>query len=154
MSWQEEINGLVAKHGDQLTPAQVLAYARDPSTALHEQFEWNNETAGERYRLVHARDLIRRVVVHIDQGVGHKPLKVRALVNVDRGSRAYVPIAVVRQSDESTQKVIHQLLLDLESAKRRLLSHAAALNAPDDLQRAIDAFIAQNAPPQEERASA
>jgi hypothetical protein len=42
-----------------MKPEQVVEYARDPSTALHDRFEWDNEVCGDRYRLYQARMLIR-----------------------------------------------------------------------------------------------
>lgn len=48
-----------------LTPSHVLARARDPQSALHQHFEWDDSTAAERYRMHQADRLICKVRVRI-----------------------------------------------------------------------------------------
>ena len=45
-----------------LRAKDVVEYARDPETALHGEFEWDDAKAGHEYRLEQARKLIR---VHV-----------------------------------------------------------------------------------------
>lgn len=42
-----------------IKPESVVEYARDPGTALHSAFEWDDEKASQEYRLLQARRLIR-----------------------------------------------------------------------------------------------
>jgi hypothetical protein len=44
-----------------LTPANVVDAARDPNHPLHNRFQWNDSVAGEAYRKIQARALIRTV---------------------------------------------------------------------------------------------
>lgn len=62
--------------GGVIHPADVVEAARDPGSAMHRQFEWNDGEAAEAYRLQQARALIRRVKVNVvrsDQEVVHIP---------------------------------------------------------------------------------
>lgn len=59
-----ELREIEAEHGA-LTPSHVVARARQPQTALHRHFEWDDSTAADRYRLVQADRLIRKVWVHV-----------------------------------------------------------------------------------------
>lgn len=144
MTWQEELSTLARELGDKLTPDAVVDRARDPKSALHGQFEWNDEEAGAEFRLLQARGLIRRVVVKFDRGAGNRPTTVRAFVNVDRGSREFRSIDVVRGDDAATEAIIGQLLRDLRSVQARLVEYADALAAPNDLRRTIETFLAKN----------
>lgn len=41
---------------------EVVDYARDPNTALHSQFEWDDTKAAEQHRLYQARKVIHLVI--------------------------------------------------------------------------------------------
>jgi hypothetical protein len=48
-----------------LSARDVVEAARDPGNPLHEEFEWDDDTAAEQYRLAQAGMLIRRVKLTI-----------------------------------------------------------------------------------------
>lgn len=63
-----------------ITPEAVVDAARDQTSPLHDQFEWDDSVAGEAYRLQQARALIKRVTVSVtraDQTVVRAPVFVR-----------------------------------------------------------------------------
>lgn len=63
-------------------PAAVLTVAKDPSSALHRYFEWDDSAAAEAHRLSQAENLVRRVrvkVIPADEQA--KPINVRAYVS-------------------------------------------------------------------------
>lgn len=49
------------QQGGRLRPRDVVEDARNPLSPLHDQFEWDDGVAAERFRLVQARRLIRSV---------------------------------------------------------------------------------------------
>lgn len=49
-----------------LTPSAVVNLAKDSNHPLHNVFEWNDTIAGEKYRLVQARQLINEFTVKIN----------------------------------------------------------------------------------------
>lgn len=64
-----------------LTPEEVVERARNPANPLHDQFEWNDGTAAEAFRLQQARGLIKRVnveVVRADQTTVVVPAFIRS----------------------------------------------------------------------------
>ena len=58
-----------------LTPAIVLAEAKDPDSPLHPLFEWSDHEAAEKWRLQQARQLIRSVRVVYKPATGTEPEK-------------------------------------------------------------------------------
>jgi hypothetical protein len=51
---------VIAKQGDGVLQAEaVVEFARDKSTALHSEFNWDNTDAAHKWRLHQARNLIR-----------------------------------------------------------------------------------------------
>jgi hypothetical protein len=45
-----------------LHPEDIVAYAMNENTALHSKFEWDDDKAGQEYRIWQARQLIKVVV--------------------------------------------------------------------------------------------
>lgn len=56
---QRELDAIRKKNGGILQCAKVVEFARDPKTALHGRFEWDDTAAAQEYRLWQARELIR-----------------------------------------------------------------------------------------------
>lgn len=46
-----------------LTAAAVVDAARDEDSPLHEHFEWDDSVAGEQFRIIQARQIIRAIVI-------------------------------------------------------------------------------------------
>lgn len=97
MNLREALQELYNRNG-KLTASLVVDEARNPSDAvtqyLHDRLEWDDEIAGERYRLDQAAGLIRKVRVEYKPTPRSTIREVRAFVSVpdqDTGGRAYRP---------------------------------------------------------------
>ena len=58
MTVNDELEALYQRDG-LLIPEKVVDFARDPHTVLHECFDWNDSSAGEKWRHEQARNIIR-----------------------------------------------------------------------------------------------
>jgi hypothetical protein len=56
---------LYEAHEGMLPPASVVEAARDPSSPLHDEFEWDDDAAAASYRLAQAGALIRRIKLQV-----------------------------------------------------------------------------------------
>lgn len=56
---------MVEQHGELLNPRAVVDAARDPESALHPYFTWEDGVAAEQWRLFEAGVLVRRIKVFI-----------------------------------------------------------------------------------------
>lgn len=72
----------LAAEQETLTPDCVLERARDPSSALHPYFEWDDGEAAEKFRLMQASVLIRQCRVRVIAPDGQKTSVVRAFVSL------------------------------------------------------------------------
>jgi hypothetical protein len=59
-----ELKGLYIKKGI-LSPADVVSMARNPKSALHDSFEWDDSRAAEAYRIDQARGILQIVVEYL-----------------------------------------------------------------------------------------
>ena len=62
-----ELQQIYNNNNGMLDPRKVVDFAKDPTTALHSRFEWDDSIAAEKYRLAQARQIIRLEVVIIKQ---------------------------------------------------------------------------------------
>lgn len=58
-----ELNRLASIAGGSLKPADVVRHAADEASPLHDEFEWRDDEAAAKYRIVQARQLLNSLVV-------------------------------------------------------------------------------------------
>lgn len=110
-----ELAGIAATGG--LTPLAVVDAARKPTSAMHKLFDWNDEIAAEKWRLVQARSVIRHIhIVDDDQEV--RP----AFLSVNIGETKYEPIQNVMKSRDMQAAVLAAAKRDLDAYMMRYKS--------------------------------
>lgn len=128
----EELDRIFREKGG-LHPAEIVNESRDESAPLHPCFEWNDETAAEKYRETQARDLVRAIVTIPEAGASRS--EVRAFVHVQN---TYQPMAVVISDADKMADLLNSALKEL-SAFRCKYSHLEELATVFD---AIDSLTA------------
>lgn len=111
----EALSGIPSQDG--LKPRAVLAMAKSNRHPLHKHFEWDNEIAGEAYRLEQARELIRIIRVEDDEAsAGYSP----AFYSITQKSgTAYHTHAAVKSSADLQLLVLRQAERDLDAFDNR-----------------------------------
>ena len=107
--WQEEMEGIAKRTGGILRPADVEAFARNPKTALHSKFQWDDTVAAHQYRLWQARELIAVVVEIMPQ--------------IQKSCRVYVSMAEDRQQEGGGYRTIVSVLGN-RTRREKLLAEA------------------------------
>ena len=101
-----------------LHPENVVAFARNPGTALHNRFTWDNSEAAEKYRVWEARQLIAATVTVIAED---RPAY-RAYVSLssDRANDGgYRPISVIVRNKRMYEEMLSDALKDLERLQEK-----------------------------------
>ena len=128
-----EAQEAIQKELDQLTrdgvlmPEDVVRFAKNPKTALHQQFEWDDSAAAHQHRLEQARAVIRTYVI-VEPSHSSEP--VRALVSLTQDRRAgggYRTIKSVLSDQELYAQLLADALNEL-SAMQRKYSRIRELN--------------------------
>lgn len=78
----QELELVRSQHDGILRGEDVVEWARDPSTALHDRFEWDDAKCGEEYRLWQARRLIAVFVTVV--GKDNSPIRAFVSLRTDR----------------------------------------------------------------------
>jgi hypothetical protein len=105
-----------------LTAQAVVDAARPDDHPLHLHFEWDDEKAGEKYRVAQARQLIRIVkLTYIDRRGDVQRMRVfHSVPDPDSVSgRSYVPLEEIERSDVLSAQLLRSMEIDWRNLHRR-----------------------------------
>lgn len=97
-----------------LTPENLINEAKDKNNPLHDLFDWDNNIAGDKWRLQQARVIINEVKVVIDEKEYYAFENVSVKVNDNlEHKREYMPIVTIMSNKELRQQIIRSALQQL-----------------------------------------
>lgn len=109
-----------------LTPARLLDANREVGTPLHDDFEWNDTVAAEKFRENQASYIIRHLVVN-ETTTAQEPVMVRAFIGVMEDQKpVYVGLSRVLSDAELRVQM-------LDSAKADLMAFRNKYNSLEEL---------------------
>lgn len=131
----ERLAKITAANAGLLTPNAVVADAEDPTSPLHDQFEWDDKVAGHLHRLDQARALINtvKVLVNVLERTFATPRYVRdpRLGNAQQG---YVEVATVKSEKSVARDMLANEMARITAAIERARGLAAALDLADEFE--------------------
>ena len=104
----KEFERIKAKRG--LTAEAVVEESRSPEATLHNEFEWNDVIAAEKFRVEQARHMLADIVVESDSPTGS--ITTRGFVKLSR-SEDYEHIQDVLVDVEKTSRLLDQAKTEL-----------------------------------------
>lgn len=131
----DELTKLEQENG-RLDPVSVVDAARDPTSPMHQFFEWDDTEAARQHRLGQARQLIRRVKVEVT--VRDVPLQVvRYVHDSSDPQNGYRNILRVRDDADIARDALLDEMSRVEKAARRARAVAAVLGTAGDVEQII-----------------
>lgn len=111
-----ELERLAKENGGELRPEVVVLAAAEPSSPLHDSFEWNDTEAAEKWRLHQARNLIRAVVTYEQIGGQKVACRVFASLTTDRkeDGAGYRLVATVVSDEEMKEQLFADALAEMQ----------------------------------------
>lgn len=79
--------------GEDVSPAQIVEYAKNPDTELNKCFTWNDAEAANKYRIYEARQVVCNLIVHKENGDKQEQTPIRLFHKTESGH--YKPIQVI-----------------------------------------------------------
>lgn len=105
----------------EITAQNVVDLARNESSVIHDDFEWDNEIAGDKWRCHQARILIDNLVIKVEEPKKSEPTMIRVLhTTPDRND--YKPIEFYIKNTEEHEKLLSMAKRDLQSFKTKYYS--------------------------------
>ena len=115
----------ISNIGEDVTPKQIVDYARDSATELHKCFDWNDESAAEKYRMWQARNVINHLVFEkTEDDTSAHELRMFFKTTDDGG---YKPTLVIMKNEDEYKAL-------LERAKRELRGFQQKYKSLKELQ--------------------
>jgi len=103
---------------DVITAESVVELAKNESSVIHDEFDWDDEVAGHKWRNHQARVLINNLVIEVEQNETKESVPVRILhTTSDRDD--YKPLEYFMTHEDEREKLLKQAYADLESFKRK-----------------------------------
>lgn len=132
LTTREVLEAIADANAGVLTPALVVDTARDPGHPLHPKFEWDDAKAGEEYRRVQARTLIRLTVTQVPAPGSTVAVPLRTFVSVptDRGGTTtgvYRRLSDVLADPKASAAVLGEVKARLRGL-RQTYGHLSALD--------------------------
>lgn len=115
----QELEQIRRKHRGVLHPQAVVSFAESPDTALHSAFDWNDGSAGAKWRLWQARQLIRVMVVVEEHGGQEMRIQPYVSLPADRRKGGYRTLTSVLGDDERRAELLAAALAELRSTRQR-----------------------------------
>ena len=131
----EELERLRIKYNGALIPEHIVREAAQEQSPLHDEFEWDDSKAANRYRVEQARYMIRHIVAKpIVEDAPAKPM--RAFVSVAKeGSNHFTSMAVAMSDQELREQLLRRAWREFQVWRNRyseIEELAAIFEAADD----------------------
>jgi len=128
MSYKWKINGIMKadpeqvgkeleRLGDNISTKEVVQLAKNESSALHNLFEWNNDVAAEKYRIIQAQKIIRNIVFE-DRTEKHGT-EIRVMFSSGEHDGVYHPAKVVFTNKTAYEDLLQRALAELQAFKKK-----------------------------------
>ena len=106
--------------GEDVSPAQIVEYAKNPDTELNKCFTWNDAEAASKYRIYEARQVVCNLIVHKENGDKQEPTPIRLFHKIENGH--YKPLTLIVQNEDEYESLLRQCKEALQSLKRKYSS--------------------------------
>lgn len=110
--YQEALQELAKKNGNELTPKNVVDAARSKESVLHKAFEWDDKVAGDKYRLMQARVLINNVRVVIEGEKKQAFFNARVEIK-GKAVQKYFPVERVKDDESIRLAILKDLVREI-----------------------------------------
>lgn len=118
----QELDRLIAAHGQKLPAETVVDTAANPTSPLHRVFEWDDDEAARQYRIVQAQHLLRSVQVTITTPE-RREVTMRLTVARERsaqpGKHFYSTTEYALADPELRSEVLKQALREMAAFRRK-----------------------------------
>lgn len=115
----ERIEQICSEKGD-VTPESLLDDSRPVTSPLHPCFEWKDDVAAEKYRLIQSKGIIRNLVT-VQTSQDSQPITSRAFVSINKTPEkgTFVPIRVALSDERCKEQILQNALAELKAFKTK-----------------------------------
>jgi hypothetical protein len=112
---EQVVNEIFQRDG-YVKPSVLVDEARSAASPAHSAFEWDDNKAGNEYRLIQARGWIRKVSIIVEDRA-EEMIHVPVIVGAEEREGYYKPISQVRRCKDELEMARGEALTRLKAAK-------------------------------------
>ncbi len=133
----EDIN----KREGGIRPKTVVDESRPEDALLHGCFEWQDDVAGELYREVQAKSIIRNLII-IPEAKGDEQKKIRAFVHIknEENRARYLPLDTVVKDGSMRQQMLKLAWDELKAFRRKYQDLSELSKVFEIVDREVDIY--------------
>jgi hypothetical protein len=147
----KELETIRVRNNGVLKPEQVVEFAKDPNTALHSWFDWDDTEAARKWRIDQARTIIRVMVAPVDGSKNPVRMLVSIMDDRKEPGGGYRSFADTMADPEMRKKMLQTALIEFNGVKKRyeaLTELSTVFTAIEEAEKTIEHE------PEEQRATA
>ena len=137
-----------------LTPQTLLDASRKEGTVLHDEFEWDDTVAGEKYRLDQSAHIIRSIIIVQKTEEEEEPdeeyVPVRAFFPVSETKGNYESIHVIAKNDDMQRRLLDNCLSELKAFQRKYAALKDVVQSIEEPIRMIQQKLEEGKPKSKE----
>jgi hypothetical protein len=119
-----------------ITAENVVNLARNENSVIHDDFEWNDTVAGEKYRVLQAKEMLRMFVTeNIKEDC--EPIRAMFPVITKEDKREYKPTEIILKNVDEYQQLLKTALDELRAFKKKYKSLAELDNVMEEIEKVI-----------------
>jgi hypothetical protein len=115
---QRELDAIAAMNNGMVSPRALVDAARDPESAWHDSFVWDQELAAEQYLVMRARELLR-FIVRVEPVTKTYERVMVSLHNDRTEDGGYRDLRAVLNDDDLRAALLSAALRELNALRRR-----------------------------------
>lgn len=143
---QAELEAIRGGAGGVLKAEDVVEFARDKKTALHDEFTWDNSKAAHEYRLWQARQVIKVFVDVVAADTDPVPVYVSLTSDRANPGGGYRALKDVLSVEAHREQLLADALKDLQRFQSRYSALKELHGVMAAAQKAIDKIERKRAP--------
>ena len=143
----ECVEEILDKRDATVRPIDVVNAASVEYSPLHDYFDWNDKSAGAKYRVYQARQLINHLVT-VTVTTDGEEREDRAFLNVtvttegDKSEHIYVPIERALTNEEFRRQILIKAIKEIEYWKQKYNDYGELSEIFKEIERVKEAFDA------------
>lgn len=98
-----------------LTAKSLVDASRDPKAPLHDEFEWDDTIAGEKYRETQAQFIIRHLIIEETDTEEARKARTRSFVFTGEHSVGYVPLKEALTNNKWRKRMLEAAFKDMKN---------------------------------------
>ena len=104
---------------NKLSAKELVEVSRPENAPLHNEFEWDNTVAAEKWREQQGRTMIGAIVTIVEDMAQQEPVRVRVYHHIEPNQPNYEPITAIVKQEDRMEMLFKNAMKELAAFKAK-----------------------------------